>query len=149
MDGNHVNPEYWREITKDPETFQMVKDRKLQLYKDLGTEYDPIYDLPDDQASVVLKYKSAPTGDDMALRNILNKEQWYKDYKDRVTAFYDKKGEQTESDFDSTARVKEWEALDDKLSSFYYDKEAKEAPAWAKDFPLVFQQKAINDKFWL
>lgn len=147
MDGNHVNPEYWREITKDPETFQMVKDRKLQLYKDLGTEYDPIYDLPDDQASVVLKYKSAPTGDDMALRNILNKEQWYKDYKDRVTAFYDKKGEQTESDFDSTARVKEWEALDDKLSSFYYDKEAKEAPAWAKDFPLVFQQKAINDKF--
>ena len=147
MDGNHVNPEYWREITKDPETFQMVKNRKLQLYKDLGTEYDPIYDLPDDQASVVLKYKSAPTGDDMALRNILNKEQWYKDYKDRVTAFYDKKGEQTESDFDSTARVKEWEALDDKLSSFYYDKEAKEAPAWAKDFPLVFQQKAINDKF--
>ena len=147
MDGNHVNPEYWREITKDPETFQMVKNRKIQLKKDLGTEYDPIYDLPDDQASVVLKYKSAPTGDDMALRNVLNKEQWYKDYKDRVTAFYDKKGEQTESDFDSTARVKEWEALDDKLSSFYYDKEAKEAPAWAKDFPLVFQQKAINDKF--
>lgn len=143
MDGNHVNPEFWREVTADPKTFDMMRDRKKQLFKDLGTEYDPIYDLPSDQASAVLKYKSAPTGDDLALRNVLNKEQWYKDFKDRTKAYYAKMGDRPESDFKTTERVKEWEALDDKLSSFYFDKDAKEAPAWGKDFPLVLANKQI------
>lgn len=146
MDGNHVQPEFWREVTADRKTFEMMRDRKKQLQKDLGTAYDPIYDLPDDQANQVLKYKSSPTGEDLALRNILNKEQWYKDYKDRVSEYYDKNPAGGEG-FKESERVKAWNALDDKLGSFYYDKEAKEAPAWSNDFPLVYQQKAINAKY--
>lgn len=146
MDGNHVNPEFWREVSADPKTFEMMRDRKKQLQTDLGTAYDPIYDLPDDQAAQVLKYKSSPTGDDIALRNMLNKEQWYKDYKAKIGEFYDKNPAGGEG-FKSTERVKEWNALDDKLSSFYFDKDAKEAPAWQKDFPLVYDQKRINEKY--
>lgn len=146
MDGDHVNPEFWREVSADPKTFDMMRNRKKQLNKDLGTVYDPIYDLPDDQAAQVLKYKSSPTGDDIALRNVLNKEQWYKDFKDRTSEFYDK-NPAGDGGFNTTARVKEWEVLDDKLSSFFYDKEAKEAPVWGKDFPLVLAQKQINEKF--
>lgn len=146
MDGDHVNPEFWREVTADRKTFEMMRDRKKQLNKDLGTAYDPIYDLPDDQADAVLKYKSSPTGDDIALRNMLNKEQWYKDYKARVGEFYEKNPAGGEG-FQSTQRVKDWNALDDKLSSFYYDKESKETPAWAKDFPLVYENKRIIGQF--
>lgn len=146
LDGNHVNPEYWKTITgeKDLSVFKMIGDRKKQMQKDLGTGYDPIYDLPDDQAKSVLRLKSAPTGDDIALRNQLGKEGWYKDYKARVKEFYDGKTEATDSNYTQTQRVKDWNALDDQLSSFYFDKTSKEVPAWAEQFPLVYQSKHLE-----
>lgn len=157
MDGNHVSPEYWRSISQsengqpDLTTFKMMSDRKKQLQKDLGTAYDPLYDLPDDQATAVLNYKATPTGTDLAVRNILNKEQWYKDLKARQAEFYAANPkESTDSDYESTERVQQWNALDDQLNSFYYDKEevAKNgAPAWASQFPAVYQQKVINDTY--
>lgn len=159
MDGNHVSPEYWRNIAGGNEggnnldTFKMIKNRKQQLQKDLGVAYDPLYgdELSDEQVAAVLRYKSAPTGDDLAVRNTLNKEQWYKDLKARQKAFYDANPkEEGEAGFKETQRVKEWNALDDQLSSFYYDAEEIKkngAPAWAEKFPTVFQQKAINDQY--
>ena len=157
MDGNHVSPEYWRNISQSKggganlDTFKMIGDRKKQLKKDLGVDYDPIYDLPDDQAAAVLRLKSAPTGDDLSIRMTLNKEQWYKDLKDRQKAFYKANPiKDTDSQYTSTERVKEWDRLDDELNSFFYNSERiKEEgePAWAKDYPLVYQQKAINDQY--
>jgi len=146
MDGNHVQPEYWKGIAGDNLTvFKTIADRKKQMKKDLGTEYDPLYDLPDDQAKSVLQLKSAPTGDDIALRNALGKEGWYKDYKAKISAYYDAKGEPaTESEYKETERVKQWNTLDDQLQSFYYDKESKEAPAWAAQYPLVYQSKQLE-----
>lgn len=147
--GNLVMPEFWRNISQnrnggvDLKTFRMLKHRKRQLKQDLGTEYDPVYDLPDDQAASVLRYMSAPTGEDLAVRNILNKEQWYKDFKDRRSAFFDK-NPPAGGDFKKTERVKQWDKLDDELGSFYYDKDSKETPAWAERFPLVFQQKQLE-----
>ena len=147
LDGNHVNPEYWKSIAGDKNelsVFKMIGDRKKQLQKDLGTAYDPVYDLPDDQARSVLRLKASPTGDDIAVRNQLNKEQWYKDYKARVAEFYDGKTEQTDSDFKQTQRVKDWNALDDQLNSFYLDKSSKEVPEWAATYPLVYQSKMME-----
>lgn len=144
MDGNHVSPEYWKGIAGDKNdltVFKTMADRKKQLNKDLGIAYDPLYDLPDDQARSVLQLKSAPTGDDIALRNMLGKEGWYKDYKAKVSAYYDKAGEKTDSEFKETQRVKDWNALDDQLQSFYYDKTATEAPTWAAQYPLVYEAK--------
>lgn len=146
MDGNHVQPEYWREIAgskDDLNTFKMIANRKKQLQKDLGTKYDPTYDLPDDQARSILKLKSSPTGDDIALRNALNKEKWYQDYKKAVSKYYDGKQDAGGSEFKETQRVKEWNALDDQLNSFYY-KKGDPAPAWAKQYPLLYQQKNLE-----
>ena len=154
MDSNHVSPEFWRNISSDPNggqnltTFKMMRDRKKQLLKDLGTGYDPIYDLPDDQAAQVLKYQSSPTGDDLALRNVMNKEQWYKDLKERRKEFYAANPkDDTSGDYATTARVDQWNALEDQLDDFFYDKESKEVPAWASQFPMVYRQKQINDQF--
>lgn len=151
MDGNHVSPEYWRNIAQsdqggsDLTTFKMIRDRKIQLQKDLGTGYDPLYDLPDDQASAVLAYKSAPTGTDLSLRNTLGKEQWYKDLKARQKEFYNANPiEATDSQFTSTERVKQWDKLDDELGTFYYDKESGETPIWGTKYPLVLKSKQLE-----
>jgi hypothetical protein len=151
--NDHVSPEYWNTNSnggKDLTNFHMMRDRKKQLQKDLGTAYDPLYDLPDDQASQVLAYKSAATGDDLSLRNNLNKEQWYKDFKDRQGAYYDAQVDDGGEGFKETERMKQWGALEDQLSGFYYDAEKAAAegdPAWSKQFPVVYEQKIVNDKF--
>ncbi len=153
MDGNHVDPEYWKSIsqksdgTQDLAVFEMTANRKKQLFKDLGTAYDPLYDLPKDQAASVLQLKSTATGDDLALRNVLNKEGWYKDFKLKTSEYYKDLPDSAGGDFKKTDRVIAWDKLDDELSSYYYDAEDKEAPVWAEKFPLVYQQKAINAKF--
>jgi hypothetical protein len=150
---DHVSPEYWNKNTdggKDLTLFHMMRDRKQQLQKDLGTAYDPLYDLPDDQAKAVLQYKSAATGDDLSLRNNLNKEQWYKDFKDRRGAYYDTLVDDGGEGYAETQRMKDWSALEDKLGGFYYDAEkvaTEGVPEWANQFPVVFEQKIVNDKF--
>lgn len=150
---DHVSPEYWNKNSdggKDLTLFKMMRDRKRQLQKDLGTAYDPLYDLPDDQAQAVLQYKSAATGDDLSLRNNLNKEQWYKDFKARRGEYYDNLVDDGGEGYSETERMKQWNALDDKLGSFYYDAEkvaTEGVPEWGNQFPLVFEQKIVNDKF--
>lgn len=147
MDGNHVSPEYWNTNSnggKDLTNFKMMRDRKIQLKKDLGTPYDPLFDLPDDQARSVLAYQSAATGTDLALRNMLNKEDWYKEYKKKRGTYFDSLPPAEPGKFDSTERVKQWNGLEDQLNSFYYDKDATEVPAWAEKFPAVYEQKRIN-----
>ena len=157
MDGDHVKPEYWRTIfagkdgKADLTTFKVLAERKRQLKTDLGKDYDPMYDLPDDQAKAFLEYRSTPTGDNIAIRNILGKEQWYKDLKAARKTFYDANPLSPEGEeFKKSERVKAWETYEDKLNSFFYDAEeiAKSGdPAWAKDFPLVYRQKQLNDQF--
>lgn len=153
MDGNHVNPEYWKTIsggdggTPDLTIFGMVRDRKKQLAKDLGKAYDPIYDLTDEQARAVLQQKSVATGDDIALRNSLYKEQWYKDYMDKVKGYYDSKTEE-DGDFEQTQRVKDWYALNDEYNGFRtLETDDGQRPAWSQQFPTVYAQKIINEKY--
>lgn len=149
LDGNHVDPEYWRSVTADGklETFNMMRNRKKQAAKDLGKAYDPLYDLTDEQAKSVLQQKSAPTGDDLALRNALYKEQWYQDYMDKVKGYYDSKTE-TDSEFTQTQRVRDWYDLNDQYNGLRTTTtdDGKE-PEWAKAFPLVYQQKLITDQY--
>jgi len=152
LDGNHVNPEFWKTIMgDDPEdmtVFKMIGDRKKQRAKDLGTAYDPMYDLPDDQAQAVLQQKSTATGSDLALRNALYKERWYNDYQDRVKEYYNNKKETPDSDYEQTQRVVKWYDINDQyndLRNFKPDDGSE--PAWAEQFPIVYQQKVINDTF--
>lgn len=150
MDGNHVNPEYWKAIggEGDLTTFNMMKNRKKQALKDLGTVYDPIYDLTDEQAKAVIQQKSAATGDDLALRNALYKEQWYKDYMAKVKDYYDQKPEGEEGEFDSTQRVKDWYAINDQYNALRTTAtDTGERPDWAMQFPTVFAQKTINSQY--
>lgn len=156
MDGNHVTPEQWREKAPvgpdgkiDLTTFKMLADRKKQLAKPqseggLGKAYDPLYDLPDDQARSVLQLKSTPTGDDIALRNALKKEQWYNDLTAKQKAFYAANPLEG-GDFDETERVKTWSALDDAYNSTFSTTNEDGSPAeWTTRYPLVAQQKSLE-----
>ncbi len=156
MDGNHVTPEQWREKAPvgpdgkiDLTTFKMLADRKKQLAKPqseggLGKAYDPLYDLPDDQARSVLQLKSTPTGDDIALRNALKKEQWYNDLTAKQKLFYAANPSQG-GDFDETERVKTWSALDDAYNSTFSTTNEDGTPAeWTTRYPLVAQQKSLE-----
>lgn len=144
MDGNHVNPEYWKAISKDGDlsTFKMMGDRKKQAAKDLGKTYDPLYDLTDEQAKSVLQQKSVATGDDIALRNALYKEKWYTDYMDKVKGYYDQKTE-ADSDYEQSKRVVEWYGLNDQYNALR-DPTNEDM---ATNFPLIAQQKAITAKY--
>lgn len=149
MDGNHVSPEYWKSIAgtdpakADLTTFKMIGDRKKQAAKDLGKQYDPTYDLPDDQARAIIQQKSTATGDDIPLRNALYKEQWYKDYMAKMSKYYDSK-QPTDSDFEQTKRVKDWYSLSDQYNKLSDPVEENE---WTKKYPVVAQQKAISEKY--
>lgn len=156
MDGNHVTPEQWREKAPvgadgkiDLTTFKMLADRKKQLAKTqaeggLGKAYDPLYDLPDDQARSVLQLKSTPTGDDIALRTALKKEQWYNDLTTKQKEFYAANPPEG-GDFDETERVKTWSALDDAYNNTFSTTNEDGTPAeWTSRYPLVAQQKSLE-----
>ena len=153
MDGNHVNPEYWKTIAggdsskPDLANFNMIKNRKKQEAKDLGKKYDPLYDLTDEQARAVIQQKSVATGDDIALRNSLYKEKWYTDYQKKVKEFYDTK-EETDSDYETTQRVRDWYDLNDQYNGIRttVTDDGKE-PEWAKTYPTVYQQKLVSAKY--
>ena len=150
LDGNHVNPEWWKAIGNegDMSIFNMIKDRKKQQFKDLKEAYDPIYDLTDEQAKAVIQQKATATGDDLALRNALYKEQWYKDYMARVKDYYDKKPDSEEGEFDSTQRVKDWYSFNDQYNALRTTTtDTGERPDWSMQFPTVYAQKVINAQY--
>ena len=152
---DHVTPEFWRKITggtasanSDLTIFKMMGDRKKQLYADMTKagknsnnkyDYDPIYDLSDTQARQVLQQKSTATGDDLALRNVLYKEAWYKDYMNKQSEFYDKKPD-GDQEFKQTARVKEWNGYNDEYNALSGIK----GDTLKKDYPLVWQLKQFE-----
>lgn len=155
MDGDHVSPEFWRKITggtashdQDLKIFKMMGDRKKQLYADMSKagmnsnnkyDYDPIYDLSDTQARQVLQQKSTATGDDLALRNVLYKEAWYKDYMNKQSEYY-KKVPGGDQEFKQTARVKEWSGYNDEYNALT----GVTGETLKKDYPLVWQLKQFE-----
>lgn len=148
--GNFVKPEFWRQIiggnadgSIDLATFKMMGDRKKQLAKDLKAPYDPIYDLPDDNARAILQYKAAATGDDIALQNILYKSQWYKDYVAKRDAYYDNMPEGVQDESGNTERVKQWNALEKQLIGL----KAMDSPELQARFPFTSAYKAAQAEF--
>lgn len=152
MDGNHVNPERWREILgssasgdMDLAAFNMIADRKKQLKSDMDKanenndgkyNYDPLYDLPEKQARSVLQLKATPTGADLAIRNILFKEDWYKDFYAKQKDFYNKMPE-FDGDTKTSDRVKEWNTLSDS----YNELTGATGTTLNDKYPLVAQLK--------
>lgn len=149
--GNFVSPEFWRQIVGgnadgqiDLATFHMMSDRKKQAAKDLGVKYDPLYDLPDDRARAVLQQKSTATGDDIALRNILYKEQWYQDYMKASSEYYEDLPESTDADeFKQTERVKQWNKYNEQLSAFSTFND----PSLQAQFPYTAAYKAAEAEY--
>lgn len=149
--GNFVSPEYWRQITGgnadgdvDLATFKMMQARKQAAAKDLGVKYDPLYDLPDDQARAVLQQKSTATGDDIALRNILYKSQWYQDYMKKSSAYYNSLPETTDADeYKQTQRVKTWNGYNEQLAAL----STMDDPKLAMQFPYTASYKAAQREY--
>lgn len=146
-----VSPEYWKEIVGtnaegsiNLDIFKMIGDRKKELAKSLGAPYDPMYDLPDDQARALLQLKSTATGDDLALRNILYKSDWYNQYVDDRSAYYDQLPEATDNESrQSTERVKQWNVYDDQLNSL----SMLNTPDLQRQFPYNAAYKAAEAEY--
>lgn len=153
MDGDHVSPEFWREVTGGAATkdgdltiFNSLKERKKQLLEDMTRagkngdgkyNVDPLYDLPENQARMVLQQKATATGDDLSLRNTLYKEEWYKDYMDRQSEYYKNKPAGDEKEFKETERVKQWNTYNDTYNTLT----GTTGDTLQKEFPLVWQLK--------
>ena len=151
MDGNHVGPEYWREIVggsasggADLKLFNTIKDRKKQLKADMERvgknkdgkyNYDPIYDLPEGKLRMVLAEKSAATGEDIPLKNILYKEAWYNDYQKKVEE-YNKNKVASDNEFKQSPRSAEWDKYNKQLVSLGGKSETS---ALKDKYPLVYQ----------
>lgn len=144
MDGNHVDPEYWRQISnKDGQTdltiFNMNRDRYKHRKRTLGVDYDPMYDLSNDKVKQLIRYKSAPTGEDLAHKNMLYKTDWYSDFRDKQTEYFKNKENKTDSDYKKTDRVLQWNELDKQL----WEHGNLDNKEMANKYPLVYQLKSI------
>jgi hypothetical protein len=150
-DDDLVSPEYWREIVGtnsegsiNLDIFKMIGDRKKQLATSLGAPYDPMYDLPDDQARSLLQMKATATGDDLALKNILYKSDWYNQYVADRSAYYDSLPEQTDNESrQSTERVKQWNQYDKQLNSL----SMLNTPDLQRQFPYNAAYKAAEREY--
>lgn len=158
-----VSPEYWSALTGtnsegdfDLTLVKMIGDRKKEVAKSSGkpNSYDPMYDLPDDQLRSLLQLKSTATGDDLALRNILYKTDWYGKYTDDRSAYYDGMPEGTNDEgFEQTPRVKEWNTYNDQLTelSMFKDKETAAAFPYHsayKQAEAAFEKKNKGKDFY-
>lgn len=146
-----VNPEYWREIigtaadgSINLDIFKMLGERKKELSKSLGIPYDPMYDLPDDQARSLLQLKSTATGDDLALRNILYKTEWYNKYVDDRNAYYNQMPEDmTVEGRRESERVKTWNTYNESLTELSLFR----SPETQRQFPYHAAYKAAEAEF--
>lgn len=146
-----VSPEYWREIigtaadgSINLDIFKMIGDRKKHLAKTLGAPYDPMYDLPDDQARSLLQMKATATGDDIALRNILYKSDWYNKYVEDREAYYDQMPEASDVETrKQTERVKQWNEYDKQLNAL----SMLNTPELERQFPYNAAYKAAQREY--
>lgn len=153
MDNNDlVSPEYWSALSGtnsegdfDLTLIRMIGDRKKAIATASGAEnsYDPMYDLPDDQLRALVQLKSTATGDDLALRNILYKSQWYNDYVDARKAYSDGMPVMNEQEREVTERVKQWDAYSDNLNAL----SMLNTPELQQQYPYNAAYKAAQSEY--
>ena len=164
MDNNDlVSPEYWSALTGtnsegdfDLTLVKMIGDRKKEVAKASGkpNSYDPMYDLPDDQLRSLLQLKSTATGDDLALRNILYKTEWYNKYVDDRDAYFDGMPEGVDDNgIKQTPRVKQWNAYNDQLTGLSLFNNTETAAAFPyhaayKQAEAAFEEKNKGKDFY-
>lgn len=133
-----ISPEKWRMLRGNPKVYQFEKQRRLLEKRDLGRNIDPIYELEDSQANLVLQERSAHTGEDMKLRSLLYKQPWYTPFKDKEGDYFGSMTGKPNLD-GKTQRVKEWNALNEKVFS--------PDAGIVNKYPLVKEYDAQIDKF--
>jgi len=138
-DDDVLTPEKWRIYNGNRNVFAFEKKRKALEKRDLGRAIDPIYELPDNHANEILQERSSYTGEDMKLRALLWKKDWYADKFKVAEAKYFESFDGKRDDSSKGARVQEW----NKLS------EAAFSPKTGviTKYPLVAQYEAEVDKF--
>lgn len=169
-DKDLVSPERWSALTGtnsedgfDLTLVKMMGDRKKSVAQaaadslgkpEYANNYDPMYNLDDDQLRSVLQQKSTATGDDIALRNVLYKDEWYQEYMAESRQYYDQQlfGDE---DFGNTERVKEWNDQNTSLSQLSYMQPSKydseevseQKAALREQFPYNSAYQAAKSKY--
>lgn len=136
-DGDVITPEKWRIYDGNRDVFEFDKQRKTLEKRDLKRVIDPIYELPKEQANEVLQERSAYTGDDMKLRQLLYSKDWYVKFKDAESKYFETfDGKRDETG--NTDRVKKWNEM---------NKQVFAPEGIISKYPLVSEYQAGIDKF--
>jgi len=136
-DDNIITPEKWKVYDGNRDVFEFDKQRKTLEKRDLGRQIDPIYELPNEHVNEVLQERSAFTGDDMKLRQLLYKKDWYLKFKDAESKYMDS-FDGVRDDSGKTKRVQDWNRM---------NKEVFAPDGLITKYPLVGQYQAEIDKF--
>ena len=138
-----ISPEKWSKLTsnnRDTETaIDELKKTAIKNNKDFGEPIDPIFDLPKDRQATIITLRGLKTGNDLEMKGTLKDEQWYKDFNNKQTAYFEAKASNPyEGGMKSSQRV-----ID------YYKKSA-ENPATpantAKLYPQIKEYYDMKDK---
>ena len=110
-----ISQRKWAIIHEDKDVYDYMKKKALLEERDLGREIDPIYHLDDGKAAMVIQKDGVFTGDDTKLNRDLYQTDWYDDFMNQRTAYYEQMGEFDNSG--KTPRVQEWNGLRDQLNN--------------------------------
>ena len=110
-----ISQRKWAIIHEDKDVYDYMKKKALLEERDLGKEIDPIYHLDDGKAAMVIQKDGVFTGDDTKLNRDLYQTDWYDDFMNQRTAYYEQMGEFDNSG--KTPRVQEWNGLRDQLNN--------------------------------
>ncbi len=136
-DDNIITPEKWKVYNGNRDVFEFDKQRKALEKRDLGRAIDPIYELPSQHVNEVLQERSALTGEDMKLRQLLYKKDWYIKFKDAESKYMDS-FDGVRDDSGKTKRVQDWNKL---------NKDVFSPDGVITKYALVGQYQAEIDKF--
>jgi len=108
-----VSPEKWSKLTANNRETQTaieeLKKRAIKNNKDFGDPIDPIFDLPKDRQATIIALRGMKTGEDQEIKGMLKNEQWYKEFNDKQTAYYDAKATRPyEGDMKQSQRVTDY-----------------------------------------
>ena len=124
-----VSPERYARIAygngdKNPESIDLtvwntMKDLANKRHDDFGTPIDPAYtQLDDEQTRRYLAYRATATGEDVLLKKDMCLDPFWDSFFDEQNDYYNKIGNRDFDDSEYSARVQEWNYLNDQYGDY-------------------------------
>lgn len=171
FDGDIVPPERWARIAYgdnsskehsseavDLSIWHMLADRAKQWKNVSGQNYDPAYDLDDAHARRWLQYQSTATGEDYALKKIMQEDEgFWSDFFSRRSTYFD--GIDFTTKEYTTPRTKAWSDLNKQYTGMMMwngassdrEEDRQHAAKLQKNYPTMYAyhqlSKSLQNKY--